>query len=572
MASTIAVQFLGDTRSLDRAFNKVQTDTAKTESRFSKFKSFAGPALFGGAIAGVALFKDALGGLRAEAEATRTLEATLKSMGRTQISTENITKFASTLQANSDFVEEEIISAAGVMATFGNIADRDLNKANQAAADLAARFGMDLSSATVMLGKALNDPIAGLTSLGRAGVQFTAQQKEQIAAMVEAGDTAGAQALILDELAKQTTGAAAAQQDSFEKLQDVVGETAETILSEAMPAIERLVGWVTRSVEAFDKMPPSSKLVIAGIGGITAALWVLHAHPIVAALSLIIGTLTYLENRFGFVTKAVDFMSRAWDRWKNIGYTAIQSTMDNFLGFVETMIGAAARAFGWIPGVGDKLRQAQRDVAAFRDSTNAALATIKNKDVTVRIMREVTERRRDEAWAGRFGDGPGGPSAPRGGTALSRVRSILGAYPGTRITSTYRSPAANRAAGGSPTSYHLDARNPAVDIGGPTYQLDRIHAALRASGGWREILWRTRGHYDHVHVAHSGGEVSPSWPTLPGLRSDERPAILQLGEQVVPRGGGGGQAVPIVINLDGREIARVVARHNDRAKRFGAVA
>ncbi|HSH58630.1 MAG TPA: D-Ala-D-Ala carboxypeptidase family metallohydrolase [Acidimicrobiales bacterium] len=570
MASTIAVQFLGDTRSLDRAFSKVQADTVKTESRFSKFKSFAGPALFGGAIAGVALFKDALGGLRAEAEATRTLETTLTSMGRTEISTDNIAKFASKLQANSDFVEEEILAAAGVMATFGNIADRDLNKANQAAADLAARFNMDLGSATVMLGKALNDPIAGLTSLGRAGVQFTKDQKDQIATMVQAGDTAGAQALILGELAKQTEGAAAAQQDSFEKLQDTVGETAESLLSKAMPAIEELVGWINSSVEAFDRVPGSTKAVVVGIGGVTAALWVLHAHPIVSAITVLIGTLVYLEDRFGFVTKAMDFMGGAWDKWKDIGYRAIQSTMDNFLGFVSFILGAAERAFGWIPGIGDKLRTAQGQINAFRDSTNAALEGIRNKEVTVKIMREVTERRRDEAWAGRFGDGPGGPFAPRGGTALSRVRSIIGAYPGLRVTSTYRSPAANRAAGGSPTSYHLDARNPAVDIGGPTYQLDRFHAAL--GGGWREKLWRVKGHFDHVHVAHQGGMVEPSWPTLPWLGSDERPAILQLGEQVVPRGGGGGQAIPIVINLDGREIARVVARHNDRAKRFGAMA
>lgn len=206
MASTIAVQFVGDTRSLDRSFSKVRGETSRTESAFGKLKGMGGPAMFGAAVAGVAVFQGALGGLRAEVEATRGLEQTLKTMGRTQISTDEITKFASTLQANSDFVEEDILNAAGVMATFGNIADRDLNKANQAAADLAARFGMDLGGATTMLGKALNDPIAGLTALGRAGVQFTGQQKEQIAAMVEAGDMAGAQGLILGELAKQTEG------------------------------------------------------------------------------------------------------------------------------------------------------------------------------------------------------------------------------------------------------------------------------------------------------------------------------------------------------------------------------
>jgi hypothetical protein len=147
------------------------------------------------------------------------------------------------------------------------------------------------------------------------------------------------------------------------------------------------------------------------------------------------------------------------------------------------------------------------------------------------------------------GDGPGGPMAPRGGNALSRVQSIIGAYPGLRITSTYRTPAANKAAGGSPTSYHLDRNNPAVDIGGPTYQLDRFNAAL--GGGWREKLWRVPGHADHVHVAHAGGMVEPSWPTLAGLRSDERPAVLQVGERVIPKGGAGSYSPTYIVQVEG---------------------
>jgi TP901 family phage tail tape measure protein len=143
-----------------------------------------------------------------------------------------------------------------------------------------------------------------------------------------------------------------------------------------------------------------------------------------------------------------------------------------------------------------------------------------------------------------FGDGPGAPTAPgpgpgRGGTALRRVQSIIGAYPGTRITSTYRSPAQNRAVGGSPTSYHLDKWNPAVDIGGPTWQLDRFYAALGT--GWREKLWRVKGHFDHVHVAHRGeyvGPGSPGWRA--GLAADERLRVVQVGETIVPTGGAPG--------------------------------
>lgn len=129
-----------------------------------------------------------------------------------------------------------------------------------------------------------------------------------------------------------------------------------------------------------------------------------------------------------------------------------------------------------------------------------------------------------------IGDGPGRPAAGGGGSTLRRVQSMLPA--GTYVTSTYRSPAENARVGGSPTSYHMDRNNPAVDIGGSTAQLDRFYRTLRSLGGWRELLWRVPGHYDHIHVAHTGGTVDSSWATMPGLKSNERPVITEVGEVI----------------------------------------
>jgi TP901 family phage tail tape measure protein len=39
-----------------------------------------------------------------------------------------------------------------------------------------------------------------------------------------------------------------------------------------------------------------------------------------------------------------------------------------------------------------------------------------------------------------------------------------------------------------------------------------------------------------VRRAHTGGVVTEAWPTMPGLRSDERPAVLQVGETVTAKG------------------------------------
>ena len=104
--------------------------------------------------------------------------------------------------------------------------------------------------------------------------------------------------------------------------------------------------------------------------------------------------------------------------------------------------------------------------------------------------------------------GSGGGGALVGGKALDRVRSVIGEFAGARITSTYRSPSQNAAVGGAKNSLHMDKNNPAVDIGGPTSTLDRMHGRLRGMGGWRELLWRVRGHYDHIHAAKEGAIFS----------------------------------------------------------------
>ena len=148
------------------------------------------------------------------------------------------------------------------------------------------------------------------------------------------------------------------------------------------------------------------------------------------------------------------------------------------------------------------------------------------------------------------GDGFGIPS---GGSALATAQMAMQGIPGLTVTSTYR-PGAITASGN--VSYHADKNNPAVDIAGPMASLDRLYAVLRGVPH-RELLWRTTGHWDHLHFAHQGGVVSPTWPTLPGLKPNERPVITEVGERIVPRSGDAGETQPrrsVVQNFYGAEV------------------
>lgn len=171
------------------------------------------------------------------------LEAVLKSTGRAgEISADIMRANASALERMSLFEDEAIIGAENLLLTFVNIGATTMPRATQAVLDMSQALGQDLKSSSIQLGKALNDPILGITALSRVGVSFTEQQKKTIAAMAEAGDVAGAQALILAELEKEFGGSAKAASDaagSTEKYKDRMNELKEQIGEKLLPIQER---------------------------------------------------------------------------------------------------------------------------------------------------------------------------------------------------------------------------------------------------------------------------------------------------------------------------------------------
>lgn len=112
---------------------------------------------------------------------------------------------------------------------FTSVTGENFSRTIELAADLAALTGGDLSSAVAQLGRALEDPTRGLDGLTRAGVTFTAEQKEVIEALAESGRAAEAQAMILDVVAGKFDGLARAQAEGWAGVVDTMGQA----LSEA---------------------------------------------------------------------------------------------------------------------------------------------------------------------------------------------------------------------------------------------------------------------------------------------------------------------------------------------------
>lgn len=191
------------------------------------------PVLFGlGALAsGLAM------SVRAAAEseeAVRGLEAVLKSTGGVAgITKDAALELASSLQQVTRFSDETVINAEKVMLTFTNIGKNVFPDAIKAALDMSTVLGTDLQSSVIQIGKALQDPILGVTALRRVGVNFNETQIKIIKDLVESNKLFEAQTFILKELQTEFGGAAEAAGETFagqiDRLNNQIGELQERI-------------------------------------------------------------------------------------------------------------------------------------------------------------------------------------------------------------------------------------------------------------------------------------------------------------------------------------------------------
>ena len=187
---------------------------------------------------------------------------------------------ASAFQGETLFGDEQILTdLTSVMLTFTNVTGEAFDRAQQAALDLSTRMGGDLKGAAVQLGKALNDPVKGVTALQRVGVSFTEQQKEQIGALVESGKLYEAQTIVLDEMNKEFGGSAKAAADAdggVTQLSNAIGDAKEMIgamlLEGLKPTIQGLKEFFsTLTTEDIQKFVATIGTILSILGRLAAA-------------------------------------------------------------------------------------------------------------------------------------------------------------------------------------------------------------------------------------------------------------------------------------------------------------
>ncbi|MBX6323494.1 MAG: phage tail length tape measure family protein, partial [Rhodospirillaceae bacterium] len=145
----------------------------------------------GAAIGGLGLIL--MRSMQEAAEADRSyrrLEAVLRAAGfASGLTARQIADFAEQMEASTLASAESVEDAAAVLATFRSVSGETFTRALRLAQDLAAVFGQDLRASATQLGKALEEPVQGLSALRRVGVSFTASQRDLIQSLVETGQT-----------------------------------------------------------------------------------------------------------------------------------------------------------------------------------------------------------------------------------------------------------------------------------------------------------------------------------------------------------------------------------------------
>jgi len=231
-------------RQANAQFAKLQGSVGSLGRNFA----VAGAAI---AAAGALIAKNAQSLARIERINAQTAQ-TITSMGNaSNISAKEVETLAGSLEALTATEAETIQEGANLLLTFRNIANQAgvgndiFTQTTAIMVDMGRALNEGAAASAIRLGKALNDPIRGITALRKVGVGFSEDQEAQIKALQESGDLMGAQKVILAELQAQFGGSGAAFAKTFSGQLELMGHELGTIGEEAtmsvMPALQGMV-------------------------------------------------------------------------------------------------------------------------------------------------------------------------------------------------------------------------------------------------------------------------------------------------------------------------------------------
>ena len=459
-----------------RTFDKGMTNTLATVGKLA-----AGVAVAAGAI-GFKLASAAYESQKVMAQTEAIIKATGGAAGITATQVSNLSnKLAMQIGVDDELIQK----SANLLLTFKQIQNQTgennnvFDRAVIAAQDLGSVFG-SADAAAMQLGKALSNPVKGITALNRAGVNFTDQQKAQIKTLVESGDVLGAQKIILAEVEAQVGGTAAATATGFDRMKVAVGNVAEEFGAMLIPHIEKFADFVTNKVVPYltnlanvigEKGLGAGIKMLAGdfvtlttnmgaFGNVLLALVAIFTTirlvTIAATISQNLFNVALLSNPIGIVVASVialtvaavalymkfevvrkvinsviNFIIGIIENWLNAWITVINGIITgiNLLIKAANFFGAGLQEIGKIGEVefgriGDAAEGARKKIGSVAEVAGAMRAKEGGVNETIKQMKKLAE-----AAAGDNGAGSGG-AAKAVETAKQKLEKYIDALKG----------------------------------------------------------------------------------------------------------------------------------------------
>lgn len=292
----------------------------------------------------------ALDAEKAQAQLNSVIESTGGTAGVTAAMAND---YANALSQITMFDDEAILGGESMLLTFTNIGQEVFPEATKTILDMSQALGQDLQSSAMQLGKALNDPVQGITALRRVGVSFTDEQEKVIKSLVETGDVAGAQKIILAELGKEFGGSAEAAGETmagqlailnteFENVKEEAGTAFLPVLKDVVGVAKEFIPYLRQAVQWFSNLPSPVK---TGVVAFLALLAVLA--PLLGTVSAVISVVTALgpvlaaiggalSAAAGPILLVIAALALLWLAWKN-NFGGMRDVINGFVSIAKNL-------------------------------------------------------------------------------------------------------------------------------------------------------------------------------------------------------------------------------------------
>jgi hypothetical protein len=258
---TLKLNILAETASLLKGLKDADKATRTAGDRIKAGFKVAAAAIAAAGAAAIAFGVKAIKAAEAAATANARIAQINESMGLFGSSVgevnERLVKYAEATARATGIDQNSIKATQAKLLTFRELAQSanevggEFDRATKAAIDLAAAGFGSAEENAVQLGKALQDPIKGLTALSRSGVTFNETEKERIKTLVESNQVGEAQKLILKAIEQQVGGTAEATANASERIKVTFNLLIEQVGMVLLPVFEKFANFLIDKVVPF---------------------------------------------------------------------------------------------------------------------------------------------------------------------------------------------------------------------------------------------------------------------------------------------------------------------------------